>query len=257
MREIASPWPGPLLAFWPGQDQCRGSRTQHGALQRGGGCQQPCDGWCLNCMAIEMSQTVETFLIKVPQTPALAVAHPYDDGAPPPYSSQLQAEDDKQMFKKLYRLDSVLGKGEFSIVYSGVRLADGLPVAVKHVRSDKVTLCGTVVPLEIVLLKKVAETFRGVVHLLDWWKCVDSWLMVMERPEPAQDLFDYSMVHWMRRWLAASSCRFWRQIRELIGWCLSQQPSHRPTLEQILLHPWVIGSNSQQKTQHHLSCHYS
>ncbi|KAM7365214.1 hypothetical protein PAMP_016160 [Pampus punctatissimus] len=108
-----------------------------------------------------------------------------------------------------------------------------LQVAVKHVRCDEVTqwgtLCGTVVPLEIVLLKKVAETFGGVVHLLDWWKCVDSWLMVMERPEPAQDLFDYSMVHWMRRWLAASSCRFWRQCVTVTPATLSTETSKMRT----------------------------
>ncbi|GLD52866.1 serine/threonine-protein kinase pim-3-like isoform X1 [Lates japonicus] len=37
------------------------------------------------------------------------------------------AEEDKQPFEKLYRLDSVLGKGGLGCIYSGVRLADGLP----------------------------------------------------------------------------------------------------------------------------------
>lgn len=44
--------------------------------------------------------------------------------------------------------------------------------------------------MEICLLKKVLN-IPGVVLMLDWFEMKDSFVIVMERPEPVKDLFDY------------------------------------------------------------------
>lgn len=46
------------------------------------------------------------------------------------------------------------------------------------------------VPLEVSLLHLLRST-PGVVRLVDYFERVDSFIIVMERPDPCKDLFDF------------------------------------------------------------------
>lgn len=100
----------------------------------------------------------------------------------------------KETFETTYTLGPVLGSGGFGTVYAGVRKKDGMKVAIKHIVKDKVLewaqMDGVVVPIEICLMKKVAHV-PGAIQILDFYEKSDSFILVMERPDPCKDMFDY------------------------------------------------------------------
>merc|ERR1711973_982226 len=109
-------------------------------------------------------------------------------------TSSVPQKRSKASFKQSYRVDNVLGKGGFGVVYAGVRIRDGREVAIKHVARNKVTewtvYNDKMVPLELQLLYSV-QSVPGVIKLIDYYERPDSFIYVLERPSRSKDLFDY------------------------------------------------------------------
>lgn len=150
------------------------------------------------------------------------------DNGRPPY--------DVSFFKKNYKLGPELGRGGFGTVYTGFRVRDGMQVAIKFVAKHNVTewgvLDGKNVPLEICLLWHCRDVL-GVIDVLDWFERSDGFLIVMERPSPCSDLFDYiSEKGPLAEELAAN---FFRQVVETAVACAAAGVVHRDIKDENLV----------------------
>ncbi|XP_046405656.1 serine/threonine-protein kinase pim-1-like [Ischnura elegans] len=149
----------------------------------------------------------------------------------------------REPFERTYRVGNVLGKGGFGIVYAGIRIRDGLAVAIKQVSKNKImdwTVVGNQrVPMEVCLLKKVAH-IPGVIKLLDYYERQNSCIIVMERPEPVKDLFDLITE---KGTLGESVARsFFKQVVETVISCHNAGVIHRDIKDENILVDLKAGS---------------
>ena len=139
-------------------------------------------------------------------------------------------------FEDVYKVGPVLGKGGFGTVYAGLRIADNLPVAIKHVAKNKVTEWSTIgghrVPLELKLLQKV-QSVKGVVKLYDFIERSDSFIYILEKPVKGKDLFDFITD---KGALSEDTAReFFREIVRTVSECHRAGVTHRDIKDENIL----------------------
>lgn len=141
--------------------------------------------------------------------------------------------------RDLYSLRAVLSDSDNGTVFSGRRRIDNAAVAIKRIMKSKVKRWHMIkeksVPMEIALLRKVNETrHAGVVTLLEWFECSDCFLLVMARPTPVLDLFDYVSE---KKRLDETTCKqIFVQVVQAMIHCHQRSVLHRDIkLENILV----------------------
>ncbi|KAF5907596.1 serine/threonine-protein kinase pim-2-like isoform X2, partial [Clarias magur] len=149
-------------------------------------------------------------------------------------------------FFSRYILGRLLGKGGCGAVHAGVRKSDGKKVAVKFMRKPGndtyITLPGDTrrLPLEVALMKLVCEPPHCplVIELVEWHETSTHVILVLERPEPCTDLFDYCENNTMSESVARIITR---QVIHAACHCSDRDVFHRDIKEEnILLNPLTL-----------------
>ena len=141
-----------------------------------------------------------------------------------------------QSFEMQYRIGHKIGEGGYGQVYAGDRISDNLAVAIKLIKTSKINSWGMIggqcVPLEICLLQKVSD-LPGVIGLIDWFQLPQCFIIVMERPENSEDLFDYTEENDLVP-EGEAHCLF-RQAVEIVRRCHAAGVVHRDIKDENFL----------------------
>lgn len=121
----------------------------------------------------------------------------------------LTEKQTRDLFYQHYALGKRIGKGGFGTIFAAIRRKDMKSVAVKVILKNKVTqwysintnqnvpqglnddvLLTTQIPLEIALMIQVRNV-NNCIQIIDYLEQKNCFIIIMEREEKCQDLFDY------------------------------------------------------------------
>nr|BBA49244.1 serine/threonine-protein kinase pim-like [Oryzias latipes] len=140
--------------------------------------------------------------------------------------------------EKYWKTSFCLGKGGFGKVFLGKRRSDGISVALKIIPLSRTRCCevdGTSKPFEAVALEMVSKDppFPGIIRMLDFYKTPYNWVIVTEKPENTQDLYEYITIS--KRLREDTAREFLGQVIQALLHCHSRGVVHMDVKDENLL----------------------
>uniref|UniRef100_A0A8C9PD42 Serine/threonine-protein kinase n=1 Tax=Spermophilus dauricus TaxID=99837 RepID=A0A8C9PD42_SPEDA len=136
------------------------------------------------------------------------------------HTTKLAPGKEKEPLESQYQVGPLLGSG--GSLYHHQSISPALPLINFAVRYG-----------EVPSVLKVSSGFSGVIRLLDWFERPDSFVLILERPEPVQDLFDFITERGALQEELARSF-FW-QVLEAVRHCHNCGVLHRDIKDENIL----------------------
>ncbi|XP_031573697.1 serine/threonine-protein kinase pim-1-like [Actinia tenebrosa] len=141
----------------------------------------------------------------------------------------------EQRFNETYELLHLVGRGGFAMVYSGVRVRDSKPVAIKVIPKNNVysfeEIDGVSVPMEVYLQRYLDHP--NIIKLYDYFEYHQAYVLILERPTHYRDLFDFITEH--KRLAEPNAKDIFKQVVSAAIYCESKGIFHRDIKDENIL----------------------